>query len=596
MSDQRNMITAAALSFLVILGWQMFLVPEPVVAPPGAETAADPAAPAPSAVSQPAATALPRSEALAGTDRIRISTPSLHGSLSLRGGRIDDLTLVHYRETVDPDSPEVVLLSPTRTESPYYAVWGWIPAQGSQAGPTPAADTAWTLESGTALTPTTPVTLSWDNGAGLVFRRTVSVDDHYLFTVEQSVENTTGAPVTLVPYGIVARHGQPNTIGFWILHEGAIGAADGTLALHTYDDLLELPPDPVEGGPSERMAVAGNGWLGFTDKYWLTAMAGGPDRTFTGVFKAVQTAAGPVFQTDMRQPAVTVEPGGRSSATTMLFAGAKEVAQLRAYERDRGIANLDDAVDWGWFFFLTRPIFALLSFIKGIIGNMGWSIIVLTVVIKTLLFPLAYKSFVSMSRMKQLQPEMEAIKERCGDDKQKLQMEMINLYKTKKVNPASGCLPILVQIPIFFSLYKVIFVTLELRHAPFIGWINDLSAPDPTSLFNLFGLLPFPVDAIPQFLMLFSIGVFPVLMGITMWMQQKLNPAPADPTQAQIFAIMPWMFMFMMGQFASGLVIYWTANNLITFTQQYLIMRSQGVQVDFFGNVKRSFKRRRPAE
>ena len=598
MSDQRNMIMAAALSFLVILGWQIFLVPQPPAPVPGAETATgtDVVTPAPGAVQQPAVATLPRTEALGTAERVRISTPNLHGTLSLRGGRIDDLTLVRYRETVDPTSPEVVLLSPTRTESPYYAVWGWIPAQGSQSGPTPSADTLWTVESGQTLTPSTPVVLRWDNGAGLVFRRTISIDENFLFTIEQAVENTMEAPVTLVPYGIVARHGVPTTIGYWILHEGAIGAADGTLALHTYSDMQEMTPDPVEGGPADRLSVAANGWLGFTDKYWLTAMAGGPDRAFTGVFKTVQTDTGPVFQTDMRQAALTVAPGERAASTTMFFAGAKEVAQLRTYERDRGIANLDDAVDWGWFFFLTRPIFALLSFIKGIIGNMGWSIIVLTVVIKTLLFPLAYKSFVSMSKMKQLQPEMEALKERCGDDKQKLQMEMINLYKTKKVNPASGCLPILVQIPIFFSLYKVIFVTIELRHAPFIGWINDLSAPDPTSLFNLFGLLPFSVDAIPPFLMLFSIGVFPVLMGITMWMQQKLNPAPADPTQAQIFAIMPWMFMFMMGQFASGLVIYWTANNLITFTQQYLIMRSQGVEVDFLGNVKRSFKRKRPAE
>jgi YidC/Oxa1 family membrane protein insertase len=352
----------------------------------------------------------------------------------------------------------------------------------------------------------------------------------------------------------------------------------------------------VEGGPSERVAVAANGWLGFTDKYWLAALAGGPGRPFTGVFKAVQTQTGPVFQTDMRQSPVTVAPGATASATSMFFAGAKQVATLRDYERTRGIDNLTDAVDWGWFFFLTRPIFDLLMLIQGVIGNMGWSIIALTVVIKTVLFPLAYKSFVSMSKMKQLQPEMEAIKARCGDDKQKMQMEMINLYKTKKVNPASGCLPILVQIPIFFSLYKVFFVTIELRHAPFIGWIKDLSAPDPTSILNLFGLLPFSVDGLPPFLALFSIGIYPVLMGITMWMQQKLNPAPTDPVQAQIFAIMPFMFMFMLGTFSVGLVIYWIANNIITFTQQYIIMRSQGVEVDFLGNVKRTFKRRKTVE
>lgn len=598
MSDQRNMIMAAALSFLVIVGWQMFLAPPPPApldpAQPGVE--ADALLPPPGALGQAGAPVVDRGEVLGASARLRIETPNLHGSLSLRGGRIDDLTLVRFRETVEPDSPEVVLLSPTRTANPYYAVWGWIPAQGAQTGPTPASDTEWTVESGEVLAPGQPVTLVWENGAGLIFRRTVSVDPDFLFTIEQSVENTTDTALSLVPYGIVARHGKPETIGFWILHEGAIAAADGTLNLQTYSDMLDLTPDPVEGGPAERVAVADNGWLGFTDKYWLTALAGGPQRPFTGVIKTVQTAAGPVFQTDLRQQAVTVAPGERAAATSMFFAGAKEVSLLQRYGDERGIANLDDAVDWGWFFFLTRPIFSLLMLIQGVVGNMGWSIILLTVVIKTVLFPLAYKSFVSMSKMKQLQPEMEAIKERCGDDKQKMQVEMINLYKTKKVNPASGCLPILVQIPIFFSLYKVFFVTIELRHAPFIGWVRDLSAPDPTSFLNLFGLLPYSLDGLPAFLALFSIGVYPILMGITMWMQQKLNPAPTDPVQAQIFAIMPFMFMFMLGTFAVGLVIYWIANNIITFTQQYLIMRSQGVEVDFLGNVKRTFKRKRPAE
>lgn len=598
MSDQRNMIMAAALSFLVIIGWQMFLAPPPPApvdaTQQGAE--ADAVLPPSGVLGQAGAPVVDRGEVLAASARVRIETPNLHGSLSLRGGRIDDLTLVRFRETVDPGSPEVVLLSPTRTANPYYAVWGWIPAQGAQTGPTPASDTEWAVESGDVLTPSTPVTLVWDNGAGLIFRRTVRVDNDFLFTVEQSVENTTDTAVSLVPYGIVARHGRPETIGFWILHEGAIAAADGRLTLKTYSDIVDLTPDPVEGGPAERVAVASNGWLGFTDKYWLAALAGGPERPFTGVIKTVQTAAGPVFQTDMRQQAVTVEPGATASASSMFFAGAKEMTILTAYERNLGIADLTDAVDWGWFFFLTRPLFSLLMLIHGVIGNMGWSIIALTFVIKAVLFPLAYKSFVSMSKMKQLQPEMEALKERCGDDKQKLQVEMINLYKSKKVNPASGCLPILVQIPIFFSLYKVFFVTIELRHAPFIGWIQDLSAPDPTSFLNLFGLLPWSLDGLPAFLALFSIGVYPILMGITMWMQQKLNPAPTDPVQAQIFAIMPFMFMFLLGSFASGLVIYWIANNIITFSQQYIIMRSQGVDVDFLGNVKRTFKRRRPAE
>ena len=368
------------------------------------------------------------------------------------------------------------------------------------------------------------------------------------------------------------------------------------LTEHDYDEMAEFAADPAEGGPAERVGVATDGWLGFTDWYWMTAQAGGPGQAFTAVFKVAQTAGGPVFQTDMRQPAITVAPGETGQTQALLFAGAKETRLLQEYERTLGIAGFEDAVDWGWFFFLTKPMFWLLMLFNDIVGNMGWAIILLTVFIKTLLFPLAYKSFVAMSKMKMLQPEMEKIKERAGDDKMKLQQEMIALYKKEKVNPASGCLPILLQIPIFFSLYKVIFVTLELRHAPFIGWINDLSAPDPSSWMNLFGLLPYSVDGLPVFLALFSIGVYPILLGVTMWMQQKLNPLPTDPIQQQIFAIMPWMFMFMLGSFASGLVIYWTANNILTFIQQYTIMRSQGVEVDFLGNVKRSFKRKRTAE
>ncbi len=595
MSDQKNMIMAAVLSFLVIVVWQYFFVPPPPEPVAVAEQGADPSAPPPVAAAATPAPVL-RAEALAAAPRVPIATPRLTGSVSLRGGRIDDLHLAAFRETLDPDSDTVTLLSPFGASNPYYAVWGWVPAQGSQTGPLPAADTAWTVESGDTLAPGRPLTLAWENGAGLTFRRTLSIDDHYMFTVTQSVTNGGAGPVTLAPWGTVARHGVPPLVNIYILHEGAIGVADGQLREIDYDDMLEMPVDPFEGAPAERVAVTTNGWLGFTDKFWLTAFAGGPEHPFTAVYKAAQTAGGPVFQADMRQPPLTVAPGETAQAVSKFFAGAKEARLLQAYERDLGIDRFVDAVDWGWFFFLTKPIHWLLMFIHDIVGNMGWAIILLTVVIKTILFPLAYKSFVAMSRMKQLQPEMEKLKERAGDDKMKLQQEMIALYKREKVNPAAGCLPILMQIPIFFSLYKVIFVSLELRHAPFIGWIRDLSAPDPSSWMNLFGLLPFETTAIPAILALFSIGVYPIFLGISMWMQQKLNPAPTDPTQAQIFAIMPWMFMFLMGQFAAGLVVYWIANNVLTFIQQYSIMRSQGVDVDFFGNVKRSFKRRRPAE
>ncbi|MEM7547433.1 MAG: membrane protein insertase YidC [Pseudomonadota bacterium] len=596
MNDQKNLIAAAGLSFLVILGWTFFFAPPPPDPSQQPVTAEGTAAPTTSGASAPveglANTApLDREAALSQSERILVETPSLTGSLSLRGGRIDDLHLSKYRETLDPESDTVIQLSPIGSEHPYYAVYGWLTAEGSTAK-TPAPNTEWQLEQGGTLTPNSPITLVWDNEEGLIFRREVSVDDRYLFTIKQSVENNTGEAVSLAPYGYVARRGQPETINFFILHEGAIGVIDGELKELDYDDFEELPATGT-GVRQERVTASTNGFAGFTDKYWMTTIAPGPGVAFDAAYKLVQRASGIEYRTEALLPIQTVAAGGSAEVSTFLFSGAKEFSAIHDYQENLGIDRFDDSIDWGWFFFLTKPIFKLLLFVQGIIGNFGWSIIVLTLIIKAALFPLAYKSYVSMSKMKKLQPEMEKIKERVGDDRQKMQQEMMALYKKEKANPAAGCLPILLQIPIFFSLYKVLFVTIEMRHAPFIGWIEDLAAPDPTSWMNLFGLLPYSVpEPGVGILGLFSIGVFPVIMGVTMWMQQKLNPAPTDKMQAQIFAIMPWMFMFMLGSFASGLVIYWCANNIITFTQQYLIMRSQGVDVDFFGNVKKSFKRK----
>ena len=395
--------------------------------------------------------------------------------------------------------------------------------------------------------------------------------------------------MSLAPYGYVARRGEPETVNFYILHEGAIAKFDGVLEEYDYDDMQDF-----EGtaGPGERVqseSVAEAGWLGFTDKYWMATLIPTPGQPFDATFRYVSRQEGPEYRTEMRLPVVTVAAGATAQAETQLFAGAKEYNTIVAYE-DAGVPRFIDSIDWGWFFFLTKPFAQLLLFYEGLIGNMGWSIIAMTLTVKIVLFPLAYKSYVAMSKMKKLQPEMEKIKERVGDDKMKMQQEVMALYKREKANPAAGCLPILLQIPIFFSLYKVLFVSLEMRHAPFILWIKDMSAPDPTSILNLFGLLPFAAPDESSMLALLSIGVFPILLGITMWLQQKLNPAPTDATQAMIFAWMPWVFMFMLGQFAVGLVIYWVANNIITFTQQYLIMRSQGVEVDVLGNVKRSLK------
>ncbi len=373
-----------------------------------------------------------------------------------------------------------------------------------------------------------------------------------------------------------------------------VGAADGTLQLTTWNGLEDLAFDPAEQANAASFPVAENGWIGFTDHYWMSTLAAQPGQSFTAVTKF--NPGSNTSQTDMRLPVMAVAPGAAAEVSTWLFAGAKEWATIRDYQRDKGILQFVDSIDWGWFFFLTKPIFMALHYLNQLLGNMGLAIISLTVIIKALLFPLAYKSYVSMSKMKALQPEMEKIKEQTGDDRMKMQQEVMALYKREKVNPAAGCLPILLQIPIFFSLYKVIFVTLELRHAPFFGWIKDLSAPDPSSILNLFGLLPWAAPGPESLLFILSIGVWPVLMGISMWLQMKLNPAPTDATQAMIFAWMPWIFMFMLGTFASGLVIYWVANNMITFTQQYLIMRSQGVNPNVLGNILSGLKRTRKAD
>ncbi len=607
MDDQnKNLILATALSFVVILVWfLLFPPPEPQTVDPATTTAAStdtgtstvPGA-VPGADGTAQAPAIPgvtpgatREAALAATTRIPIETDRLQGSISLLGGRIDDLSLKDYRVTVDPTSPIVTLLTPQGTDHAYYALFGWSPGGGLSTEAVPNIDTPWTLESGETLTQDSDVTLAWDNGAGLVFRRTISLDDDYMFTVTQSVTNTGETAARVAPYGLIARHGEPVDLkGFFILHEGAIRQTGSELNEITYSDLRELDPDPRWGPVAEVVEIPGNGWIGFTDHYWMTTLIPEADQPFTS---AVQyDPERDIFRTTALLPTLDVAPGATEQVTQRLFAGAKEWETIRTYEREQGVYRFIDSIDWGWFYFLTKPIFWMLHNLNAIIGNMGWSIIALTLIIKALLLPLAYKSYVSMAKMKELQPEMEKIKERAGDDRQKLQTEMMELYKKEKVNPASGCLPILLQIPIFFSLYKVIFVTIELRHAPWIGWIRDLSAPDPSSLWNFWGLLPWAAPEPGSILALIFIGIMPLVLGISMWLQQKLNPAPTDPTQAMIFAWMPWVFMFMLGSFASGLVLYWIANNTITFIQQYAIMRSQGYKPDVFGNIFSGFKRK----
>jgi len=529
-----------------------------------------------------------REIALEKSERIIIDTPRLSGSISLTGGRIDDLQLLDYNVRLNDESEKVTLLSPAGAPNAYFIMYGWAPAGSLGFDEVPGASTKWSVVGNNVLTESAPITLVWSNESGLTFTRDISVDANYLFSITQTVDNKSGTAVRMRPYGIIARKGEPDTRGFFILHEGIVRFQDGELDELDYSDLEDFEFSANEGANVEEKNVKGSGWIGFTDHYWMTTLAPKQGDAFQTAAK--YSAERDTYQTEFRYPVVSIQNNAFYSVDTNLFAGAKEWSTINDYEKSQNIEKFVDSIDWGWFFFLTKPIFRVLFWLNGIIGNMGWSIVGLTLIIKAILFPLAYKSHVSMARMKELQPEMEKIKKRTGDDKSALQKEMMKLYKEKKVNPAAGCLPILLQIPIFFSLYKVIFVTLALRHEPWFGWIKDLSAPDPTSWLNLFGLLPWGTPDPFSLFAIVSIGVFPILMGVTMWLQQKLNPAPTDATQAMIFAWMPWVFMFMLGSFASGLVIYWVANNTITFIQQYTIMRTQGVKPDVLGNILSNLK------
>ena len=599
MDDQnKNLILASVLSFIVIITWFiLFPPPEPVrtnIESTQEQSEDSDLAPIID-TDKVALVDSGETEIAIEAERIQIENELLSGAISTQGGRIDQLSLKKYRNTISEDSDIVTLLSPVGQSETYYAAFGWAPAVGIKPDQVPDPNTIWTVVGNNILTPSSPVSLIWNNGNGVKFMRKISVDEKYMFTVEQGIENNSGAEISLRPYCLLRRHGEPKDMkNFFILHEGIIRMSDGELSEEDYDDIADLPILEKEGTHAERVEVQNSGWTGFTDHYWMTTLI--PDQSSSFRSTTKYFAAQDIYQVEAVMPSTVIANGATTSVSTQLFAGAKEWDTIRQYEQ-AGVTGFLDSIDWGWFFFLTKPMFAVLHWLNVLIGNMGWAIIGLTLIIKAVLFPLAYKSYASMAKMKELQPEMEKIKERVGDDRQKLQQEMMGLYKKEKVNPASGCLPILIQIPIFFSLYKVIFVTLELRHEPWFGWIRDLSAPDPSTILNLFGLLPWANPTTPgSILAIISLGILPILLGVSMWLQQKLNPAPTDKTQAMIFAWMPWVFMFMLGTFASGLVIYWIANNTITFIQQYLIMRRQGYKPDVFGNILQSFKKKKGAE
>ena len=618
MTDNRNTILAIILSGLVLIAWQYFynvpqmakqraaqqaqseLVKPAPEAGNGTPSAATPAttpeagalnAPAPNTPAQPAsaATIIDRDAAIAATPRVKIDTPRLSGSISLKGARIDDLSLVQFRETVDPASPAIVLYSPSGTAEPYYAEFGWVPSAGSTVK-LPDQNTMWQQEGSGSLTPSTPVTLKYDNGEGLTFRRAISIDDRYLFTVRDQVSNIGNAPVTLYPFALISRHGTPQVSGYYILHEGLIGyLGDDGLQQYTYKKIDDAKTVSFK---------ATDGWLGITDKYWASALLPDTSAQLQARYSSNLVGAIRTYQTDYLEDPQTIAIGGTGSANARLFAGAKEasvvglnfpVGGFGGYNKELGLNHFDLMIDWGWFYFITKPMFLALDFFYHLVGNFGIAILLVTVIVKLLFFPLANKSYASMAKMKSVQPQLAELKVRYPDDKVKQQQEMMEIYRKEKINPIAGCLPVALQIPVFFSLYKVLFVTIEMRHAPFYGWIKDLSAPDPTNLFNLFGLLHFDPTQVPLFGHYLALGVWPIIMGITMWFQMKLNPTPPDPTQQIIFTWMPLIFTFMLAGFPAGLVIYWAWNNTLSVMQQSFIMRRNGVKVELLDNLKATF-------
>ena len=551
MNDQKNFFIAIVLSIAVLFAFQYLMpsAPQKVEPQPTTQTA------------QPATTpqtiapqSLTREEALkTAIHRLPIQSSSVKGSINLEGALFDDLTLVKYHATVDPKSPEIVLLSPQNTPHAYAAHFGWAGAQGSL----PNEKTLWQTNGGT-LTPQTPVTLTWDNSEGLLFHQIISLDENYMFTITQKVTNTGTTPVSLAPQGSLARQGEPISSGFFILHEGPVGVFDGKLNDPSYDDLTKT-------GTLQNPKATG--WFGLTDKYWLGALVPYPKAVITSSYSRQGTGEATLISANYQRDPLALDPGKSIEVTDHFFAGAKVLNLLDGYEETIGMNHFDLAVDFGWFYFLTKPIFYALEFLKGILGNFGLAILALTVLIKLVFFPLANKSYESMARMKSLQPEIEKVRERYADDRMKTNEKVMELYKKDKVNPLAGCLPMIIQIPVFFALYKVLFVSIEMRHAPFYGWIHDLSAPDPTTIFNLFGLIPWTP---PSILM---IGAWPIIMGATMFLQQKLSPPPADPVQAKLFLLMPIFFTYLLSQFPAGLVIYWAWNNTLSIAQQWVIMK-----------------------
>jgi len=571
--DNRNTIIAILLSLAILLGWDYFFSPKPlppsdtpaavaVTAPatPGADTSSGISAPGVTAPAGATPTADANAVPAPPATRIRIATPFMQGSLSLTGARFDDITLIRYRETIDPASPAITLLAPPGSPHPYYAEWGWITSDSGIALPTPTTEWS-TTNPDASLTDTTPLVLTWDNGQGLVFTRTIRADREYLFTIEQTVANNSERSVTLYPYSLVARLDAAQNANMSFDFIGAIGAFNGQSKEVGYDDLKKSGTE---------LAESVGGWIGFSDKYWLTAVAFDPAVKISATYRYSDAAGRDRYQTDLRADPLALAPGETKAVTGYFFAGAKELELLDRYAEDPGLQRFDLAIDFGWYYFLTKPFFLTLRWFHGLLGNFGLAILGLCTLVRLLMFPIANKQFKTMNNMKRLQPEMKRLQEKYSGDRTKLNQELMELYKREKANPLAGCLPILIQIPVFYALYKVLSVTIEMRHAPFYGWIKDLSAADPTSVLNLFGLLPYDI---PSFLSFVSIGAWPLIMGVTMYLQQKLSPLPADPMQARIMMMMPIIITFVLAPYAAGLVIYWAWSNTLGILQQWVLLK-----------------------
>ena len=556
MENQKNLFLAIIISMAIIFGFQL-LVPQPERVPVTEETNTQ------ESVSldiqgTTSAILLDRNQVLEETVRVTFDNSKIKGSINLEGGIIDDLVLEEYRETLDPTSDFIGFLNPLGSEDAYYLDTGWVSPDSSIE--LPNNKSKWTADK-SSIGINDPVKITWTNTQNITFEKIITLDEHYLFSVDQRVINNSDKSFDLYPFGLSKRQGLPEMQNFFILHEGPLSVTDGVLEEYDYDDLKEKQKIKLNSV---------GGWIGMTDKYWQTAIIPNQNEPIQQTYSYSFVENIDNFQTDLVGAKIVVGNGDNISHNLKLFAGPKIVSVIEQYMDEYGVQEFDRSVDFGWFYFLTKPIFHVLEFIFGYVGNFGWAIIIFTILMRICFFPLAQQSFKSMAKMKKLGPELQRLKEQYGDDRAGMQKEMMALYKREKANPIAGCLPILLQIPVFFALYKVLFVTIEMRHAPFIGWIHDLSAPDPLGLLTLFGFVDWNV---PGILQLFNIGIWPILMGISMFLQQKLNPAPVDKMQAKIFMFLPIVFTFVLGGFAAGLVIYWTTNNVLSMAQQYVIQR-----------------------